>query len=209
MRRYGKEAATLIIASMLLLLPSVCCAADSPPGKSPYAGILQFDDSNWTLYKNDQEGYCLKLPLQLQVYLHKRRDMQEAIENRLPFEYVNFRPAQASGGLEPFELGVGVHWNRDTLGTREFADKKDEGLVKSGAQIVTIRQTEVIVAGIKGVRDDFRMKQPDGWRSYSRVIIPRKDTFFVFLGTLGSEKAVPAYEDVFKKIVESFELAGP
>lgn len=146
------------------------------------------------------------MPAQLQTYLEKRNDMQWAAENRMPFDYVNFRPKEASDGLAPFELGIGVHWNRDHLGSREFADKKDEGLTASGARIVTIRQAEVMVAGIKGVRDDFRLQQPYGWRSYSRVIIPYKDNFFVFLVTLGNDTAVAEYEGVFQKIIESFHI---
>jgi hypothetical protein len=196
----------LINASlMVLLLPLICLAADERPG-TPSVGIIKFEDSGWILYKNDAEGYRLKLPGQLHTYLTKRRDMQLAADNSMPFDYVNFRPKEATEGLAPFELGIGVHWNRDHLGSREFADKKDVGLADSGARIVTIRQTEVVVAGIKGVRDDFRLRQPDGWRSYSRVIIPYKDNFFVFLGTLGSDTAVAEYEGVFQKIIESFQI---
>jgi len=208
MRKLIKEFTALNTSLMLLILPLTCLAADSKPG-SHCTGIIQFANSNWVLFQNDREGYRLKLPAQLHTALKKRRDMQLAAEERMPFDYVNFKPAQTSEDFEPFELGVGVHWNRDNLGTREFADKKDEGLKDSGAQIVTIRQAYVIAAGIKGVRDDFRIRQPDGWRSYSRVIIPRKDKFFVFLGMLGNDKPVAEYEAVFQKIVESFELASP
>jgi hypothetical protein len=162
-------------------------------------------EPEWASYENSREGYSLALPAQLKVYLNMRKDIREAAENRLPFDYLNFRPERAAGSLASFELGVGVHWNRDNLGTREFADKKDEGLRTKGARIEILRQAEVTVDGMKGVRDDFRIRQPEGWKTYSRVIIPSGSNFFVFLGTLGDEKADPGYELVFQKILDSFE----
>ena len=163
---------TICATPLLAMLPLVGFAADVlPEGRVP-AQVAQRKDTGWVFYANDRQGYALKLPGELQLYLKKRRNMQQAAEERLPFDYVNFRPKEGSGRYEAFELGVGVHWNRDNLGTKEFAGKKDEGLIANGAQIVMIRQSEVFVAGIKGVRDDFRMLQPDGWKSYARVIVP-------------------------------------
>jgi len=204
-----KKTIILILAIILLAFPLLLVTADSQSEKTQSSQAIQFEDTNWILYKNAQEGYYLLLPPQLQANFKKRNEMQWAVENRMPFDYVNFGAKDTSGNLVPFELGVGAHWNKDGLGTREFADKKDEGLKMSGSQIVTIRQTDFTVAGIKGVRDDFRIQQPYGWRSYSRIIIPYKDKFFVFLGTLGNNRSIPGYEDIFQKIVESFELEGP
>ncbi|MDD3921176.1 MAG: hypothetical protein PHO41_08420, partial [Eubacteriales bacterium] len=124
----------------------------------------------------------------------------------MPFDYVNFRPGQGTGSFGVFELGVGVHWNRDGMGTRDFADKKDDGLRMNGALIETSLQSEVSVANIKGVRDDFRVKQPDGWKSYSRVIIPFGDRFFVFLCTLGRNNALAENKQIFQKILDGFEI---
>jgi hypothetical protein len=157
-------------------------------------------------FKNDQEGYSLTLPPQLKVAFKRAREKNAAAASRLPFDYVNFRPTEATGDFGVFELGLGVHWNRDNLGTREFADKKDEGLKMKGARIVTIGQSEVTVANTKGVRDDFRMQQPEGWLSYSRVIIPVKDKFIVFLCTLGQDAPIAENEQVFQKILDSFTL---
>jgi len=82
---------------------------------------------------------------QLKVSFTKQNDLKWLAENRMPFDHVKFTPKEEGDDFEPFELGVGVHWNRDGLGTREFADKKDDGLKMSGAQIETIRQTETAV----------------------------------------------------------------
>jgi len=199
-----KNPANIRAAALLLFLPFLFSAASLPPEKTQSAKVLDFQDSNWDLYQNEQQGYSLQLPPQLKVSFTKQNYLEWSAENRMPFDYVNFRPKEESDDLEPFELGVGIHWNRDDIGTREFADKKDEGLQISGAEINIIRQTEATVSGIRGVRDDFRLRQPYGWRSYSRIIIPFKDKFFVFLGTLGSDKPVPEYERIYDKIVGSF-----
>jgi len=82
---------------------------------------------------------------QLKVSFTKQNDLKWLAENRMPFDHVKFTPKEEGDDFEPFELGVGVHWNRDGLGTREFADKKDDGLKMSGAQIEAIRQTETAV----------------------------------------------------------------
>ena len=58
------------------------------------------------------------------------------------------------------------------------------------------------------VRDDFALEKPDGWHSYSRVIIPYKDRFFCFLCTLGADTPVPANERLFQEILDSFQLEG-
>ena len=191
MKKFLKISAAL----MFLSLPLACLAQDS-----------RHVASGWSLFKNNQQGYCLKVPPQLKIALKKERDRKFAVENRLPFDYINFRPREETGGFGLFELGVGVHWNRDNLGSREFADKKDEGLTMGGARIVTVSQTEVTVAHIKGVRDDFRMLKPEGWKSYARIIIPYNDKFFVFLCTLGKERPLADNEKVFQGIVDSFDI---
>ncbi len=155
---------------------------------------------DWQPYVNEREGYAVRLPAHLKVNFTKQNEKQWAVRNRMPYDYVNFVPRQEDDAV-PFELGIGVHLNRDALDTRDFADKKDEGLRLGGARIEMLRQSEITVCGIKGVRDDFRIRQPDGWRSYARVIIPRRDTFIVFLGTLGNERPVPEYEDIFNGII--------
>ena len=176
----------ILIATLVLsLLPVGCFAA---------------------VYENEQAGYSLSLPSELRVAMKKTRDMKEAAGELMPFDYVNFRPKEAAGDLAHFELGVGVHWNRDKLGMRAFADKKDDGLRMGGARIKILSQGETVVAGIQGVRDDFRIRKPEGWKSYSRVIIPSGDKFYVFLCTLGEDTALPQYERVFQKIIDSFEL---
>ncbi len=162
--------------------------------------------SGTAVYEDPGRLFRLNLPAQLKVNFTKENPRGWSADNRMPFDYVNFVPADAAPGLEPFELGVGVHWNRDRLATRDFADKKDEGLLAAGAQIKVIRQSEAVVAGIKGVRDDFLMLQPYGWRSYSRIIIPHEENFFVFLGTLGEDQPRPELERIYQEIVEGFRL---
>ncbi len=159
------------------------------------------------IYQNQEQGYRLWLPLELQVNFEKKNDREWAARNLMPFDYVNFRP-QKPGPQDQgfFELGVGVHWNRDKLTARKFADIKDEGVRLGVRQYVTVRSSEVLVAGIKGVRDDFALEKEFGWVSYSRVIIPYKDKFFVFLGTLGLDKPVLEYENIFQGIIDKFQL---
>ena len=194
----------IIIFSFLFLLP----AAAVHSREVSFLQIIQFSADEWSYYQNDRQAYRLCLPPQLQMSFKRQNDPEWAIQNRMPFDYVNFRPkGSGSGEYEPFELGVGVHSNRYNLGTREFADKKDEGIIMSGGRIEVIRKADVSVAGIKGVRDDFRLRQPDGWKSYCRIIIPYKDRFFVFLCTLGNDSPVAEYERIFEKIVDSFEIA--
>jgi hypothetical protein len=171
--------------------------------------VIPFSDSEWPKYQNHQEGYSLRLPPELTKSFEKRNDPEWAAANIMPFDYVNFKPEQAAGiEYAPFELGVGVHSNRTGLSARKFADIKDEGVKMSVRKYVTARSTEVIVAGIKGVRDDFSMLKDSGWWSYSRVIIPFKDKFFVFLGTLGRDKPAAEYERVFQRIIDSFEISN-
>ncbi|MCU0651112.1 MAG: hypothetical protein MUC52_02635 [Candidatus Omnitrophica bacterium] len=165
-----------------------------------------FGYDGWQEYSNDEQGYSLDLPADVQTVFKKMRDREEAAQNLLPFDYVNFSMKQSGQGQEPFELGLGVHWNKFKLSTRKFADLKDEG-VKSGVkQYVTHRSSAVTVAGIEGVRDDFALEKEYGWTTYSRVIIPYNDKFFCFLCTLGADKPVPEYEQAFKKIIESFDI---
>jgi hypothetical protein len=166
-----------------------------------------FSEAGWYEYQNLHEGYRLRLPPELQKSFDKRRDPDEAAANILPFDYVNFRPQESERSeYLHFELGVGVHENRKRLDARRFADIKDEGVKRGVSEYVTVRSSEVTVAGIKGVRDDFRMLKDTGWWSYSRVIIPFKDRFFVFLCTLGQEKPAIEYELVFQYIIDSFQL---
>lgn len=159
------------------------------------------------VYENPEQGYRLWLPPGLQVNFEKKNDPEWAVQNRMPFDYVNFRPAKSEAGENGlFELGVGAHWNRDKLSAREFADIKDEGVKQSVRQYVTVRSYEVLVAGIKGVRDDFALEKEFGWLSYSRVIIPYQGKFFVFLGTLGGDKPLPQNESIFQEIIDKFQI---
>jgi hypothetical protein len=168
---------------------------------------IQVERSQGDFYRNQEQGYRLWLPPELQVNFEKKNDPEWAAQNRMPFDYVNFRPKKPAGNEQGFfELGVGVHWNRDKLSAREFADIKDEGVRQTVRQYVTVRSGEVSVAGIKGVRDDFALEKEFGWLSYSRVIIPYQDKFFVFLGTLGRNKPVSEYERIFQEIIDKFQL---
>lgn len=191
-----------------MLVASACCA-----GTSGCAGQMQngrdggFSPARWIEYHNAREGFRVSLPPELSVYFEKQNDREWAASNMMPFDYVNFRPQRPDRPRENiFELGIGVHWNRGRFNTRDFADRKDEGLRRSGARIEILRQSEATVAGISGVRDDFRLRQPYGWRSYIRIVVPYNDTFIVFLGTVGEERPAPGYERVFQKIVDSFAL---
>ena len=170
------------------------------------ARVIQFSAEKWQVYENDQQGYRLMLPPEVKSILKKKRDREEASENLLPFDYVNFSMKQSGEDQEPFELGLGVHWNKYNLKTRVFADHKDVGVKIGAVQYVTIQSSAVTVAGIEGVRDDFKLDKGNGWTTYSRVIIPFRNNFICFLCTLGSDKAVPEYEQVFQKIIDSFEI---
>jgi hypothetical protein len=160
--------------------------------------------ADWS-YRNAQEGYLLRLPEGVKKNFARTRQKEEAARDFLPYDYVNFGMA-GSGAAAAFELGLGVHWNSRGLDTRRFADAKDAGVRMGVKQYVTKSSSEVIVAGIKGVRDDFALEKPDGWHSYSRVIIPLGDRFFCFLCTLGTDTPVPAYEHLFARILEGFQL---
>ncbi len=186
-----KKSVVLNLALFLLFLAGVCLGQEA-----------------WVVHKNEEQGFKFKVPVELKVTFTKIRDKQEAAAELLPFDYVNFRPVPGTSGLENFELGMGVHWDRDNLPVKAFADRKDDGLRMSGARIDLIRRSELEICGLQGVRDDFRIEKPGGWVSYSRVILHDKDRFFVFLGTLGTGAPIPGYEDIFNKIVDSFELSG-
>ncbi|MDD4940377.1 MAG: hypothetical protein PHS64_07495 [Candidatus Omnitrophica bacterium] len=168
---------------------------------------VRIGSGRWVEYRHPRQGFRLRLPSELRVYLEKQNDREWAAQNMMPFDYVNFRP-QGRGfeGENVFELGLGVHWNRDRLGTREFADKKDDGLRSAGARIEIIRQARVTVAGIAGVRDDFRIRQPSGWTSYSRIVFSSADTYIVLLCTTGADRPVAAYERVFRNIADGFVM---
>ncbi len=168
---------------------------------------IVFNDTGWQEYQNPREKYRLRLPFELKKNFEKQNAREWAAANIMPFDYVNFGPGQsAAGGNMPFELGVGVHANLKGLSAREFADIKDEGVKRSVQEYVIVRSGEVAVSGIPGVRDDFALLKDSGWWSYSRVIIPFQDRFFVFLGTLGREKAAAEYERVFQSIIDTFEI---
>lgn len=199
--KYLFFAAIAVFICMSLFLPQVSRSADKPQARD-----IKFSAAQWQVYENDQQGYTLSLPPEVQTIFKKKRDREEAAQNLLPFDYVNFSMKQSGEDQEPFELGLGVHWNKFKFDTRRFADLKDVGVKNGVRQYVTIRSTAVIVAGIEGVRDDFALEKESGWTSYSRVIIPYKNNFFCFLCTLGSDKAVPEYEQVFQKIIDSFEI---
>jgi hypothetical protein len=168
--------------------------------------VIQFSAVRWEEYRNDRQGYSLRLPPELKRNFIRERDREEAAQSLLPFDYANFSPVQTGKDQEPFELGLGVHWNKYNMTTRAFADLKDAGVKESVRQYVTIRSTAVTVAGIEGVWDDFALEKEYGWTTYSRVIIPFKDRFFCFLGTIGRDQAVAEYKQVFRKIIESFEI---
>jgi hypothetical protein len=190
-----------VFICMSLFFPQASRSDDQPQGR-----VIQFSAAQWQVYENHQQGYSFSLPPEVRTIFKKKRDREEASENLLPFDYVNFSMKQSDEDQEPFELGLGVHWNKFKFDTRRFADLKDDGVKKGVRQYVTIRSTAVIVAGIEGVRDDFALEKESGWTSYSRVIIPYKNNFFCFLCTLGTDKAVPEYEQVFQKIIDSFEI---
>jgi hypothetical protein len=185
----------IIAVLLLLLFPLACFAQDSHSGGASVARS-----------KEDPAGFHMKLPPHLKIALTETRDKIASVESMLPFFYVDVKPKQETGRYGPFELIIGEHWNRNNLSAREFADKKDEGLKENGVQIALIRQSEVTVANAKGVRDDFRIQQPAGWRSYARVIILAKDTFYVFLCTLGEDQPISENEEVFQKILDNFTL---
>jgi hypothetical protein len=191
----------LLCSFMLLFFPQ-----SSRSAGQPHRRVIQFSAEQWQVYENEQQGYRLSLPPEVQTILKKKRDREEASENLLPFDYVNFSMKQSGEDQEPFELGLGVHWNKFNLNIRKFADLKDEGVKKGVRQYVTIRSAAVTVAGIEGVRDDFALEKESGWTAYSRVIIPYGNKFFCFLCIMGSDKAVPEYELVFQKIIDSFEI---
>lgn len=205
-RRKPPGAGRLPVTCLALWCGGAACLALLCCGGACLAGGFAADQSGWKTYENAPQGYSLRLPPELAVAFTRENEREWSAENRMPFDYVNFRP-QPDAGLEPFELGLGVHWNKFKLATRIFADSKDEGLLAGGAQIRMIRQSEIEIAGIKGVRDDFLLRQPYGWRYYSRAIIPRGDRFFVFLCTLGKDEPVADFERVFRRIVASFVLA--
>jgi len=190
------------------LILSVCavffthCSAFPAQSAMPAAGDLE----STTPYVNEQGWYRLRLPSGLCVDFTRQREREPAVASMLPFDYVNFKPSSGVLTAGSFELGVGIHWNKDGLETRAFADKKDIGLIQGGARIEATRHSSVVVAGIEGVRDDFRIYQPDGWRSYSRICIPYKDLFFVFLGTLGTGRPDEGNTRVYLRIVDSFEI---
>jgi hypothetical protein len=193
-----------ILVLTVFAVTSFCCICESSQG--PQVSAVSFSSTGWQEYSNDQQGYRLLLPPEVQTIFKKKRAREEASQNLLPFDYVNFSMKQAGDDKEPFELGLGVHWNKYNLKTRVFADNKDIGVKKGVRQYVTLRSSTVTVAGIEGVRDDFSLEKESGWTTYSRVIIPCGDRFFCFLCTLGRDKAVPEYEQVFRRIVESFEV---
>jgi hypothetical protein len=155
-------------------------------------------------YRDSQEGYLVRFPAEVKKNFAKTRDKDEASRNFLPYDYANFGLADHGAGA--FELGLGVNWNSRGIDTRRFADAKDVGVRMGVKQYVTRKSSEVTVAGIKGVRDDFALEKPDGWHSYSRVIIPYGDRFFCFLCTLGADKPVPEYERLFQEILDGFQL---
>jgi hypothetical protein len=190
---------------MVLLLGAVsvagCC------GKPQSRQDASFNPSGWVEYRHPRQRFRFYVPAELQVQFEKQNGREWAVTNMMPFDYVNFRPQRSGPARESlFELGIGVHWNRDRAGFREFAGKKDDGLRSAGARIENIRQTEVTVAGIAGVRDDFRLRQPYGWRCYSRIVFPFEDTFVVLLCTTGGDRPIAGYERVFQKIAEGFSL---
>jgi len=197
-----KETKTLLIFALMPVL----AAAAFMPRENQSVRPVPFEDSGWWLYQNEQQGFSFLLPPPLRITITRTRPLDWSAENRMPFDYVNFLPYPQSSAFAPFELGVGVHWNRDLLATREFADRKDDGLIKGGAQFEVIRRSDTLVCGIQGVCDDFRMRQTSGWRSYSRVIIPYQDKFFVFLATLGGDDPVAEHARVFEQILDSFTL---
>jgi hypothetical protein len=198
---YHFFAAIAISICISLFFPQACQSDDQPQGRA-----IQFSTGQWQVYENEKEGYRLMLPPEVQTIFKRKRERDEAAQSLLPYDYVNFSLKSSGQDQEPFELGLGVHWNKFRLNTRKFADLKDEGVKKGVRQYITIRSTPVTSAGIEGVRDDFALEKESGWTTYSRVIIPYKDKFFCFLCTLGSDKAVGEYEQVFRKIVESFEV---
>jgi hypothetical protein len=176
-------------------------------GKTIAEEVVTHESYSLVQYCSDTQGYCLLLPSELELSFRKNNDLEWSVENIMPFDYVNFRLKASSNvvyGL--FELGIGMHLNRKSLNARKFADIKDEGVKMSVKQYVAVNSSEVTVAGIKGVRDDFRLEKEFGWFSYSRVIIPFKDKFFVFLATLGNDRPVAANERLFAEIIESFKI---
>jgi hypothetical protein len=195
----------LIAITMFICIPLFFPQASRSDDQTQGSAI-RFSAGQWQVYENEKEGYRLMLPPEVQTIFKRKRERDEAAQSLLPYDYVNFSLKNSGQDQEPFELGLGVHWNKFGLNTRKFADLKDDGVKKGVRQYVTIRSTPVTAAGIEGVRDDFSLEKEFGWTTYSRVIIPYKDKFFCFLCTLGSDKAVGEYEQVFLKIVESFEV---
>jgi len=174
--------------------------------RRPQGSVIRFSTAHWQKYHNAQQGYSLGLPPELRTNFTRTREREEAAQSLMPFDYVNFSPRRPGIDQEPFELGLGVHWNKYNMATRAFADLKDVGVKESVRQYVTIRSFSVTVAGIEGVRDDFALEKDYGWTNYSRVIIPFENNFFCFLCITGRDKAVPEYERVFQKIIDGFEI---
>ena len=190
----------VIFLSVFLFFPRLSRSAQQQ------GSVIKFSASQWQSYQNEQQRYSLRLPPELKTNYTRQRDIEEAAHNLLPFDYVNFGPKQPVEDKEPFELGIGVHWNKYNMTSRGFADLKDVGVKEGVRQYVAIRSSVVTVAGIKGVRDDFTLEREYGWTTYSRVLIPFQDKFFCFLCTLGNDKAVVQYDQVFQKIIDSFEI---
>lgn len=192
----------VVFIAVLLCFPACVRAADLLPLEA-----ARFGDSGWYEYRNEQAGYRLLLPSGLTVAFADRNDPEWSVRTVMPVDYVNFRQKQPfENGVVLFELGVGVHLNRHALSARKFADSKDEGVKRTVRQYVLIRSSEATVAGIKGVRDDFSLEKDSGWMNYSRVVIPYNDIFFVFLGTMGTDKPVAGHQRLFRKIIDSFEI---
>jgi hypothetical protein len=195
------KARCIFVVLCLLLSPYISLAAAPPTGR-----VIHFSGNNWYEYRNERESYVLKLPPEIKTNFTRHRDPEQAAQELLPFDYVNFTPKQAAPDSQPFELGLGVHWNKYNMTARVFADSKDEGVKRGVRQYVTLRSASITVAGIEGVRDDFALEKEYGWTTYTRVIIPYQNNFYCFLCTLGKDKAVPQYEQLFEKIIASFKL---
>ncbi|HOW42382.1 MAG TPA: hypothetical protein P5110_04400 [Candidatus Omnitrophota bacterium] len=188
----------LLLRQALFLMGCLLCA-------SP----VQAAESGWHEFTNTRQGYSVSLPSELRMTFERQNDPELSAQNLMPFDYVNFRPGKdVAVDLELIELGIGVHHNRKNRTVRAFADNKDVGVRAAVKQFVTRQAYEVVVAGIKGVRDDFSLEKESGWISYSRVIIPYRDTFIVFLFTTGWETPVPACEQLFQKILDSFKIGN-